>query len=103
MNPLANAVSRAATAAAELSVPRSVRRPLAIALGSLLVAVCAHVSIPLLVSPVPITLQPFAVLLLGPVLSPIDAAGSLLLYLGEGAAGLPVFSPNSPGGLMQLL
>lgn len=103
MNPLANAVSRAATAAAELSVPRSVRRPLAIALGSLLVAVCAHVSIPLWFTPVPITLQTFAVLLLGLVLSPIDAAGALLLYLCEGAAGLPVFSPNGPGGLLQLL
>jgi biotin transport system substrate-specific component len=73
------------------------RRVLAIVLGSLFVAVCAHVSIPLWFTPVPLTLQPFAVLLLGLLLSPSAAAGALLLYLAEGAAGLPVFTPGTVG------
>lgn len=79
------------------------RPALAVALGSLLVAVCAHLSIPLWFTPVPITLQTFAVLLLGLLLSPGAAAAALVLYLAEGATGLPVFSPHGPGGILQLL
>jgi biotin transport system substrate-specific component len=51
-----------------------------------------------------LTLQPFAVLLLGLLLSPRLAATTLLAYLGEGAIGLPVFSPGptSMPGLAHL-
>ncbi len=73
------------------------RRALSITLGSLFVAVCAHISIPLWFTPVPLTLQPFAVLLIGLLLSPSAAAATLLLYLAEGAAGLPVFTPGTLG------
>jgi len=62
--------------------------------GSALVAVCSHISLPLWFTPVPLTLQPFAVLLLGLVLSPRLAAATLGAYLLEGAAGLPVFAPG---------
>jgi biotin transport system substrate-specific component len=62
--------------------------------GSALVAVCSHISLPLWFTPVPLTLQPFAVLLLGLVLSPRMAAATLGAYLLEGAAGLPVFAPG---------
>ena len=72
-------------------------------LGSLLVAVCAHVSVPLLFTPVPLTLQTFAVLLLGLTLEPATAFGALALYLAEGAAGFPVFSPHGPGGMLQIM
>ncbi|MFY9747538.1 MAG: biotin transporter BioY [Acidobacteriaceae bacterium] len=102
MNSLVHTVNRVATAA-DLSVPRSLRRPLAIVLGSLLVAVCAHVSIPLWFTPVPVTLQTFAVLLLGLLLSPAVSAAALVLYLAEGAVGLPVFSPWAPPGFLHLL
>lgn len=71
--------------------------------GSAVVAVCAHVSIPLYFTPVPLTLQPFAVLLLGLLLAPEVAAGALAAYLAEGAMGLPVFTPHPLGGLAQLL
>lgn len=70
--------------------------------GSALVAVCAHVSIPLWFTPVPVTLQPFAVVLLGLLLGPQMAAGTMLAYLAEGAAGLPVFTPHGLGGVAQL-
>jgi biotin transport system substrate-specific component len=67
-----------------------------------LVALCAHISIPLGFTPVPITLQPFAVLLLGLLLAPQMSFAALSLYLLEGAAGLPVFSPHGLGGIAQL-
>jgi biotin transport system substrate-specific component len=71
--------------------------------GSGLVALCAHAAIPLLFTPVPLSLAPWAVLFLGLVLGPRVAFASLCLYLTEGAAGLPVLSPLGPGGILQLL
>lgn len=62
--------------------------------GSVLVAVSSHIAIPLWFTPVPLTLQPFAVLLLGLLLSPRLAAATMGAYLLEGAAGLPVFTPG---------
>lgn len=70
--------------------------------SSLLVALCAHISLPLFFTPVPLTLQPFAVILIGLLLSPSVAFASMLLYLVEGATGLPVFTPQGPGGMLQL-
>jgi biotin transport system substrate-specific component len=61
--------------------------------GSAFVAVCAHIALPLYFTPVPLTLQTFAVLLLGLLLSPRLAAATLAAYLAEGALGLPVFAP----------
>jgi biotin transport system substrate-specific component len=72
--------------------------------GSLFVAASAHVSIPLFFTPVPITLQPFAVILLGLLMSPRMAFATMVAYLAEGAAGLPVFAPSGlGGGIAQLL
>ena len=73
--------------------------------GSVFVAVCAHIALPLYFTPVPLTLQPFAVLVLGLVLSPGLAAATLATYLAEGAAGLPVFAPGLvfSGGMAHLL
>ena len=68
-----------------------------------LVAICAHVSLPLPFTLVPLTLQTFAVILIGMFLGPVAGFLSLILYLAEGASGLPVFSPNGPGGVAQLL
>jgi biotin transport system substrate-specific component len=62
--------------------------------GSALVAICSHIAVPLGFTPVPLTLQPFAVLLLGLLLAPRLAAATLGIYLLEGAAGLPVFAPG---------
>ena len=73
--------------------------------GSALAALCAHVSIPLYFTPVPLALAPFAVLFLGLLLSPRLAAATFGAYLVEGALGLPVFAPTPIplGGIAHLL
>jgi biotin transport system substrate-specific component len=68
-----------------------------------LMAVCAHISIPLYFTPVPLTLQTLGVLLIGLTLGPSLGFSAMVLYLAEGAMGLPVFSPAGPGGVAQLL
>jgi biotin transport system substrate-specific component len=70
--------------------------------ATVFVAACAHVSFPLPFTPVPITLQTFAVILVGMVLGPVAGFSAMVLYLAEGAAGLPVFSPLGLGGVAQL-
>jgi biotin transport system substrate-specific component len=73
--------------------------------ATLIVALAAHVSIPLWFTPVPFTLQPLAVLAIGLVLGPVDGFCVMIAYLAEGVAGLPVFAPTpiSPGGVAQLV
>jgi len=78
-------------------------RQVAIVIGaSLLVALCARVSVPLPFTPVPLTLQNFGVVLVGLMLGSRRGFAALVLYLAEGASGLPVFSPGGPGGTLQL-
>lgn len=71
--------------------------------ASLFVAACAHVSVLIPFTPVPFTLADFAVLLVGLALGPVAGFSALALYLAEGAAGLPVFTPGGLGGVAQLL
>jgi len=71
--------------------------------ASLLVALCARVTLPLPFTPVPLTLQNFAVLLVGLTLGPRRAFAAMVLYLIEGASGLPVFNPLGPGGIAQII
>ena len=81
-----------------------IARQFAIVIGaSFFVALCARVTLPLPFTPVPLTLQNFAVLLVGLVLGSRRGFAALALYLVEGAMGLPVFNPIGPGGLAQLL
>jgi len=82
----------------------SIRRAAAVVLGALLVAGAAQVSVPLPGTPVPMTLQPMAVLLVGGLLGARFGALSMILYLAMGAAGLPVFTPTVPlFGIARLL
>lgn len=83
-----------ASEAANAVVASGLRSAGVVLAGSALVAVCSHISIPLWFTPVPLTLQPFAVLVLGLMLSPRLAAATLGAYLLEGAAGMPVFAPG---------
>jgi len=68
-----------------------------ILLGSLFVAAMAQLSIRLPFTPVPITGQTFAVLLVGMVFGSRRGALALAAYLAEGAAGLPVFAEAKSG------
>jgi biotin transport system substrate-specific component len=68
------------------------------------VAACAHISLPLPFTPVPLTLQNFAVILMGMALGPVAGFSAMVLYLAEGALGLPVFTPSGgPAGMAHLL
>jgi len=69
--------------------------------GSLFVALSARIVVPLPFSPVPVTGQTLAVLLLGALLGSRRGALCLLVYLTEGIVGLPVFA--SGGGLAYLM
>jgi biotin transport system substrate-specific component len=71
--------------------------------GSMVVALCARITIPLPGTPVPLTVQNFGVLLVGLLLGSRRGFAALALYLAEGAMGMPVFSPTGPGGIAQLL
>jgi biotin transporter BioY len=87
-----------------LPVPRIAwKTAIAVVLATALVAICAHIAMPVGFTPIPVTMQTFAVLLLGLLFSPGAAFACLALYLVEGAFGLPVFSPHGPGGIAQLL
>lgn len=63
--------------------------------GSLFVALCAQITVPLW--PVPVTGQTFAVLLVGLVCGWRVGGAALLLYLIEGALGLPFFAGGKGG------
>ena len=76
---------------------RHVRDLLLVVGGSLCVAGMAQVRIPLPFTPVPITGQTFAVLLVGAVLGFRRGAASLLLYLIQGMLGLPFFAGGASG------
>ena len=69
----------------------------AIIVGSLLVALTAQLEVELRVSPVPITGQTFAVLLVGAAYGSRLGAATLGAYLLEGVAGLPVFAGGGSG------
>lgn len=64
-------------------------RFLQIICGSLFLAFCAQIKIPLYFTPVPITLQTFAIMLLGGVLGKKGGTLAVLAYLTEITIGLP--------------
>ncbi|TLY54407.1 MAG: biotin transporter BioY [Gemmatimonadetes bacterium] len=84
-------------------LPLAARRVIAVLLGAALVAIAAQIAIPLPGTPVPMTLQPLAVLLVGGLLGPGLGASAMLFYLALGAAGLPVFTPFGLPGVARLL
>jgi len=86
------------------SASQSLSRNLALVVGaSLLMGILGRFSVPLPFTPIPITLANFGVLLIALTLGSRRAAAAMLLYLAEGAMGMPVFSPAGPGGILQIL
>jgi biotin transport system substrate-specific component len=73
-------------------------RTLAVIIGGAgLIAACAQISIPLGFTPVPVTGQTFAVLLVGAGLGSVAGTASTLLYVALGAIGLPIYADHSHG------
>lgn len=72
---------------------------------SLFMALTAQISIRLPWTPVPITGQTLGMLLTGAILGPRRGALAMLLYLVQGAIGLPVFAPSAtlPQGFGRLV
>jgi|SRR3989338_5498840 len=64
-------------------------------IGSILIALSAQMTIPLL--PIPITLQTTAVLLLSILFGPSIGSSIIIIYLAEGLLGIPVFAHYSSG------
>lgn len=79
------------------------RQILLVAGASLLMAILARFSTPLPFTPVVLTLSNLGVLFIALTLGSRRAAAAMLLYLAEGAMGLPVFSNGGLGGIAQLL
>jgi len=70
--------------------------------GSMVIALCAQLAVWLPFSPVPVTGQTFAVLIVGALLGSKRGAIAVVVYLLEGACGLPVFA-SARAGLPILL
>lgn len=65
--------------------------------GAAFVGVSAQIAISLPFTPVPLTMQPFAVLLAGATLGLRRGAASMLLYVLVGIAGVPWFAQHHSG------
>ncbi len=72
------------------------RKALLVIGGSAFIAIAAQISVPMF--PVPMTLQTLAILMVGFAYGSRLGAATLLAYLAQGAAGLPVFA----GGLSTM-
>jgi len=68
-----------------------------VALASLATGLLAQAEVRLPFTPVPVTLQPLAVFLVGAALGSRRGALAMLAYLVEGAAGLPFFAGGAAG------
>jgi biotin transport system substrate-specific component len=76
---------------------RGVSQAFLVIAGSLFVALCAQIIIPLPFTPVPITAQTLGVLLVGSLLGSRSGMLSLFLYLLMGIVGLPFFAGGEAG------
>ncbi|MEJ6391754.1 biotin transporter BioY [Gymnodinialimonas sp. 2305UL16-5] len=80
---------------ATLGADGLLRKALLVIGGSLFIALAAQISVPMI--PVPMTLQTLAILMVGFAFGSRLGAVTLLAYLAEGAAGLPVFANGMNG------
>ena len=88
--------------AGALAVPTVRSRVLAALAGALAVALASQIAVPLPGTPVPVSLAPLAVVVVGGLLGARVGAAALVTYLVMGAAGLPVFAPLGLPGAARL-
>ncbi len=101
MNSYAQPYTEADTLIGAALAPLDWTRSVSLAVAfSLLTALAAQIVIP--IGPVPITAQTFAVLLTGALLGSRLGAMAMIMYLVEGASGLPFFY-GGHGGLSHVL
>lgn len=75
------------------------RQALMVVAGSLFIAIAAQISVPFF--PVPLTLQTLAILIVGLTFGARLGAITLIAYLAQGAAGLPVFANGGNGAALM--
>jgi len=89
---------RTHTLLADELIPQGLLRNILLAVaGSLALWISAKVQVPFY--PVPMTMQTFVVLVIGMAFGWRLGAATVLLYLAEGAAGLPVFAGTPERGI----
>ena len=69
--------------------------------GALFIAAAAKVTVPMW--PVPISLQTLAILLVGFAMGSRLGAATVIVYVAQGAMGLPVFTPTTMPGIAALM
>ena len=113
MNPKPDHVAFSAKPAGQSSYPevspaarpeggKLARRSLAVGIGALLMALSAQAAVPVPFSPVPMTLQPLAVLVVGGLIGSTAGLAAMVFYLALGIMGLPVFAGGG-SGIVRLL
>ena len=77
----------------DITLPKAVKLVGLALIGSALIAISAHIQVPFW--PVPVTMQTFAVLVVGMAYGWRLGGATILTYLAQGAAGLPVFAKGA--------
>ena len=95
IRPGASQVTLAAALWPSSAIPAAARGLLLMLAGSAFIALSAQVTVPMW--PVPMTGQTFAVLLVGAAYGWRLGGATLLLYMGEGVIGIPVFAKAAFG------
>lgn len=82
---------------------RALRWAVLVIAGTALIAICAKIKVPFY--PVPMTMQTFAIMLIAVAYGARLAGVTVLLYMAEGAAGLPIFAsaPEQGVGLAYMV
>ena len=85
----------------DLQAASWVKQALTVLGASVLISLCAHISLPLPFTPVPLTAQCHMILLLAAILGSKRGALAVVAFLVQGTMGLPVFA-GGKGGLLCL-
>ena len=74
-------------------------KAVAVLFGSLILTAGSYITVPMV--PVPITMQTFAITVVGAVYGWRLGGLTVLFWLMQGALGLPVFAPGAVGGIAR--